>query len=60
MQRGHCRHRFANLVRLSWLSPTLVEMILKGSQPEGLTIATLIAMDLPMSWAEQEKLLLSA
>lgn len=40
---------------LAFLSPRLVEGILAGTQPAGLTLGTLLRKtDLPVAWAEQE------
>jgi site-specific DNA recombinase len=39
------------------LSPRLVEAILQGRQPVELTATRLTELDLPLSWAEQHRLL---
>lgn len=57
-QRNQCRHRLAKLVRLSWLSPRIVTMIVKGSHPASLTPMTLLNSELPPNWVEQERMLL--
>lgn len=46
-------------LELAFLSPKLVEMILKGEQPPDLTLDRLIRADIPMDWAEQERQLLN-
>jgi ParB-like chromosome segregation protein Spo0J len=46
----------ARTLRLTTLAPTLVESILAGNEPDGLSLRQLAA-DLPMDWAEQERLL---
>ena len=45
------RHR--RLVRLAFLAPALQDAILAGRQPPGLTLAALMAGDIPPSWQEQ-------
>jgi site-specific DNA recombinase len=56
-REGRCRTQLSRLLRLSWLSPRIVEMIAAGAQPRGLTRARLLSDELPMDWAEQEQLL---
>ena len=51
---GRCRKAMAKLLRLSWLSPSLVEAILDGSQPRSVKRARLLETELPLDWAEQE------
>ena len=46
----------ARTLRLTTLAPNLVESILAGNEPDGLSLRQLAA-DLPMDWAEQERLL---
>jgi DNA invertase Pin-like site-specific DNA recombinase len=58
-QREQCRHRLAKLVRLSWLSPRIVSLIMTGSQPPSITVPGLLAAELPASWAMQEAMLLT-
>jgi len=41
------------------LSPELVEAILQGRQPIQLTATRLTALDLPLDWTEQHRLLSS-
>lgn len=50
-----CRTQLARLLRLSWLSPRIVEAIADGSQPKGLTRRALLICDMPLDWAEQER-----
>jgi hypothetical protein len=38
---------------LSWLAPEVVERIVKGEQPEALTAARLLDLNLPCSWSDQ-------
>ncbi|UNK80666.1 recombinase family protein [Sphingopyxis granuli] len=54
---GRCRKQMAKLLNLSWLSPRIVEAIIKGSQPRGLTRTRLLEADLPLSWSDQEAML---
>lgn len=46
----------ARLLPLAWLAPDIVEAILEGRQPRGLTVKRLLAK-LPMDWAEQRRVL---
>ena len=47
----------AKLLRLAFLSPTIVEQILDGNQPLELTREKLMVWgSLPMSWEEQNTL----
>ena len=50
---GICRARLADLMRLSWLAPDIVETILDGKQPESLTRAKLNGTSLSPDWEEQ-------
>ena len=43
------------LLRLTILAPDLVQRILKGEQPEGLSILWFTRNRLPVDWAEQRK-----
>jgi site-specific DNA recombinase len=40
-------------VQLAFLSPAIVEAILAGRQPEGLTLTQLVTSDIPLDWDEQ-------
>ena len=42
-----------------FLSPDLVETILQGRQPVELSATRLTALDLPLDWVEQRRLLAS-
>ena len=56
---GRSAERYKRLLRLSYLSPTIVASILDARQPARLTNRHLQNLDgLPHSWAEQEALLL--
>ena len=56
---GLKRDYLAVLVRLSYLSPTIVRAILDGQQPVELTPTRLVALsrNLPHDWQEQWRLL---
>ena len=56
---GITRRYIRRLVGLTFLSPELVELILQGRQPVGLTATRLTELDLPLDWTEQHKLLAS-
>ena len=56
---GRSTERYKRLLRLSYLSPPIVDAIIEGKQPAQLTGRFLQNFDgLPLSWAEQETLLL--
>ncbi|MDG2003012.1 MAG: recombinase family protein [Novosphingobium sp.] len=50
---GKCRTRLAKLVALSCLAPDIVTAIVEGKQPTTMNARTLLASDLPLSWADQ-------
>jgi hypothetical protein len=54
---GISRRYIRRLVGLAFLSPQLVEAILQGRQPVELTATRLTELDLPLDWAEQDRLL---
>jgi len=51
-----CRKRVAQLIRISYLSPTLVKLALAGEQPAALTRRALLDTELPVAWADQHRL----
>lgn len=55
-REGRCRTQLARLLRLSWMSPKIIDAIAQGSQPKGLTRRSLLNSDMPIDWAEQERL----
>jgi DNA invertase Pin-like site-specific DNA recombinase len=55
-REGRCRTQLGRLLRISWLSPKIVEVIMAGEQIRGMTRNRLLTVDLPMDWAEQELL----
>jgi DNA invertase Pin-like site-specific DNA recombinase len=57
---GRSPERYKRLLRLSYLSPTIIGVIIAGQQQARLTNRFLQNLDgIPLSWAEQEQLLLS-
>ena len=56
---GITRRYIRRLVNLAFLSPELVEAMLQGRQPADLTATRLSALDLPLDWTEQHRLLAS-
>ena len=40
-------------IQLAFLSPSIVEAMLEGRQPEGLTLTQLVTTDIPLDWDEQ-------
>ncbi|MBK6802007.1 MAG: hypothetical protein IPG83_11180 [Novosphingobium sp.] len=55
-REGRCRTQLARLLRISFLSPRIVEAIAEGSQPKGLNRHVLLSCDLPLDWADQERM----
>jgi DNA invertase Pin-like site-specific DNA recombinase len=56
-REGRCRTQLGRLLRISWLSPKIVEAVMAGEQIKSLTRNRLLTGDLPIDWAEQELLL---
>ena len=56
-REGRCRKQMTKLLRLSWISPRIVETILEGRQPASLTRNRLLNLELPIEWNAQERLL---
>lgn len=56
-REGRCRAHLGRLLRLSWLSPRLVEAIATGTQPRSLTCHKLLSVSLPPERHAQERLL---
>lgn len=54
-REGRCRTQLARLLRLSWMSPRIIEAIVSGTQPKGLTRRALLICDMPVDWTEQER-----
>lgn len=56
-QEKRCRKTMTQLLKLSWLSPRIVDAIMEGGQPKTFTRQRLMAIDLPAEWAQQERVL---
>jgi DNA invertase Pin-like site-specific DNA recombinase len=56
-RQGRCRTHFARLVKLSYLAPDIVTMVLEGRQPASLNRRKLMAAELPHRWADQRVML---
>jgi site-specific DNA recombinase len=54
---GRCRKQLTQLVKLSWVSPRIVEAIVEGRQPSMLSRKRLMEIELPLAWSVQERLL---
>jgi site-specific DNA recombinase len=54
-REGRCRTQLARLLRLSWMSPRIIEAIAEGSQPKGLTGRGMLICEMPIDWTEQER-----
>lgn len=54
-REGRCRTQLARLLRLSWMSPRIIDAIADGTQPKGLTRRALLICDMPIDWAQQER-----
>jgi site-specific DNA recombinase len=56
-REGRCRKQLTQLVKLSWISPRIVEAIVEGRQPSMLSRKRLMEIELPLAWSDQEQLL---
>ena len=56
-REGRCRAHLGRLLRLSWLSPQIVEAIANGNQPKSMTRSKLLSVSLPLEWDAQERML---
>ena len=56
-REGRCRKQLTQLVKLSWVSPRIVEAIVEGRQSSMLSRKRLMEIELPLAWSEQERLL---
>jgi site-specific DNA recombinase len=54
---GRCRTQLGRLLRLSWLSPRIIEAIIDGRQPARLNRKQLLEAELPICWSAQERML---
>lgn len=55
-REGRCRTQLTRLLRLSFLSPKIIEAIADGTQPKGLTRRLMLSCEMPMAWAEQGRM----
>lgn len=56
-EQGRCRVRMMKVAKLACLDPDIVTAIIQGRQPVRLTPGKLLAVDLPIVWAEQKRAL---
>lgn len=56
-EQGRCRVRMMKVAKLACLAPDIVTAIVQGRQPVKLTPGKLLAVDLPIAWADQKRLL---
>ncbi len=56
-EHSRCRSRLSKLFVLSHLAPDIIQSIVAGAQPAGLSARKLLAMELPMRWDEQRRML---
>lgn len=57
LKEGRCRKQMTKLLRVSLLSPRIVESIVAGTQPKAINRTLLLETALPADWADQETLL---
>ncbi len=50
---GCSERHVRNVMNLAFLAPNITDAILRGEQPQLLTLAHLIRSDLPLSWRDQ-------
>ena len=55
-REGRCRTHLARLLRISWLSPRIIEAITSGAAPRKLNRKALLSTNIPFCWTEQEQL----
>lgn len=55
-REGRCRTHLARLLRISWLSPRIIEAITAGAAPGNLNRKALLSAEIPFGWTEQERL----
>lgn len=56
-REGRCRTNLARLLRISWISPRIVEAVAAGTQPKTVTRKVLLSSEIPLAWEEQERML---
>jgi site-specific DNA recombinase len=49
-REGRCRTHLARLLRISWLSPRIVEAVAAGTQPKTVTRRVLLSSEMPLAW----------
>lgn len=54
-REGRCRTHLSRLLRLSWLSPRIVEADVSGTQPKSMTRKLLLSAPIPLEWEAQER-----
>lgn len=54
-REGRCRTQLTRLLRLSWMSPKIIDAIGDGTQLKGLTHRALLICVMPIDWVEQER-----
>ena len=59
-EEGLSERYLARIIHLSGLSQRIQTAILRGEQPADLTLEKIIRQPLPLSWKEQEALILAA
>jgi site-specific DNA recombinase len=52
---GCSRPYVSSMIRLAYLSPSITQSVLKGTQPAQLTLADLMQRDIPIHWGEQRR-----
>ncbi|MCC0025079.1 MAG: recombinase family protein [Hyphomicrobiaceae bacterium] len=55
VEEGHAENYVRARIELAFLSPTIQQQILDGTQPADLTLDRLIKSEIPLAWSEQEK-----
>jgi DNA invertase Pin-like site-specific DNA recombinase len=56
LRLGQCRRHTGRIVKLGYLAPDLIEMILEGRQPPSLSLLALTSAPLPLAWSDQRRL----
>ena len=56
-EQGRCRVRMMKVAKLACLDPYIVTAIVEGRQPLQLTQGRLLAAELPLAWADQQRAL---
>ncbi len=50
-------HHTRRILNLAFLAPDIVEAILRGKQPQGVSLSHILQVDLPLSWHAQRDVL---